>query len=178
MRRVVAWNDAIGRPAGELNHARLVPDVRGFVRLRKRGAGAVLDKIAIQVAIVRGENKWRIAIHAQILRSVSVMAASISANSGKDFYVVAVNEAHAVLGVEFHKFLNVCRINAAVIAAGLSRVARVVAVLLLLDPHRRLGEKVDAAQMVPVGMADDDVSDFVGLDARKVYGFIGANIVG
>jgi len=58
-------------------------------------------------------------------------------------------------------------------AAGLPRGAGIVAKFILLDPDIRFGKKINAAEIIPVNMANDDVGDFVGLDAREFYGFVG-----
>jgi len=64
---VVAGDDAIGIASGELNHARLILDVRGPKIFRESGAGFVFGEIAIEIAVVGREDERRIAFDAQIL---------------------------------------------------------------------------------------------------------------
>ena len=52
-------------------------------------------------------------------------------------------------------------------AAGLPRGAGIVA-KFILDPDIRFGKKINAAEIIPVNMAKDDVGDFVGLDAESL----------
>jgi len=61
-----------------------------------------------------------------------------------------------------------------VIAAGLPGIAGVVAKFILLDPDGCVREEVDAAHVIPVGVADDDVGDLVGLDPGEFHGVVGA----
>src|SRR5262249_1892755 len=68
-------------------------------------------------------------------------------------------------------------VDASVLSAGLPRVAGVVGELLLLDPHGRLRKEVDAAHVVPVRVADHDVGHVFGLDARRLHGFVRAQVV-
>ena len=105
-------------------------------------------------------------------------AAGIGANPRKEFDVIAVHEAQPPCGVEPDEFLDVFRVDAAVIAAGLPSVARVIAKLLLLNPDCGFGKKIDATHVIPVGMADDDVRDVFRLNPSEFYGFVGANVVG
>jgi|SRR5690348_10873999 len=105
------------------------------------------------------------------------MASGVGANAGENFDVVAVNETHAPLGVELDEFLNVGGVDAAVMSAGLPGLAGVVAILVFLNPDSCFGKKIDAAEMVPVRVADDDVGDFVRLDARELDGFIRAQVI-
>src|SRR5215469_15130033 len=104
------------------------------------------------------------------------MPSGVGANTRKNFHIVAVDEAHAALSVQLHEFLNVLRIDPTVVSAFLPRRAGVVAVFLFLNPDRRFGKKIDAAEMVPVRVADDDVTDFVWLDAREFHGFVRTNV--
>lgn len=104
--------------------------------------------------------------------------AGIGTNTGKEFNIISVHKPKPSFRVEFNEFLDILRVDPTVIAAGLPSVASVVAKLLFLNPYGRLGKKVDAAHVIPMGMADDDVSDFFGLNSRKSYGFIRANVVG
>ena len=60
---------------------------------------------------------------------------------GKSLNVVAIYEVQAAFGVNAHELLHIFRIDAAVIAAGLPRIARVVAILLLSESRRWLLEK-------------------------------------
>src|SRR5208283_3379984 len=60
LQRVVAGNDAIDGP-GKLNHAFLVFDVRGVIRIAERGAGQVCFQIAVEIGIVGSQNKTRCA---------------------------------------------------------------------------------------------------------------------
>src|SRR5215472_3546709 len=85
---------------------------------------------------------------------------------------------HPSFSVELHEFLNVGGVNSAMIATGLPGLASVVAKLFFLNPDRCFGKKVDAAEMVPVRVADNDVSDLVRLDASEFHRFVGANVFG
>src|ERR1700688_893259 len=62
------------------------------------------------------------------------------------------------------------------IAAGLPRFAGVITVLLLLNPNCRFGEEINAAEVIPVRMADDDVRDFFRLDAGELHRLVGTNV--
>src|SRR5262249_15447315 len=66
LKGVVAGNNAVGR-AGELDHPLLVLDVGGAIGLRESGAGFVFRKIAIEIAIVGGQNERRTPFDAQVL---------------------------------------------------------------------------------------------------------------
>ena len=176
LRRIVAGNDAIRRVAGKLDHAHLVLDIGRLISFSKRGAGAMLGQIAIEINIVGGKHKGRIAINPQVLGGVCVMASGVGLNVRTNLDVVTVDEAHPAFSVELHEFLNVGGVNAAMIAAGLPGLAGVVAKLLFLNPDRCFGKKVDAAEMVPVRVADDDVGDLVRLEASEFHCFVGANV--
>lgn len=104
--------------------------------------------------------------------------ADIGANAGKQLNVVAVNELKPSFGVEFNEFLDILRVDPAVITAGLPGIAGIVAKLLFLNPDCGFRKKVDATHVVPMRMTNDDVGDFFRLNSRKFYGFIGANVVG
>src|SRR5260370_1400394 len=62
------------------------------------------------------------------------------------------------------------------IAAGLPGFAGVVTELLLLNPYCRFGKEINAAQVIPMRMADDDVRDFFRLDAGELHRFVRANV--
>src|SRR5579859_7927108 len=106
------------------------------------------------------------------------MTAGVSANAGENFDVVAIDEPETAFGVALDELLNVVGVNAAVIAAGLPGCSRVIVELLFLNPDIGFGKKIDAAEMIPVRMADDDVGDFIGLEARELDGFVGAEVIG
>ena len=63
-------------------------------------------------------------------------------------------------------------------SARLPGVSGVIGELLLLDPNGGFREEVDAAHVVPMGMADDDVGHVFGLDAGELHGFVRAQVVG
>src|ERR1700688_4838334 len=63
------------------------------------------------------------------------------------------------------------------IAAGLPGFASVITELLLLNPNCRFGEEINAAEAIPVRMADDDVRDFFRLEARELHPFVGAEVL-
>jgi len=56
-----------------------------------------------------------------------VERAGVSANAGKDFKIVAINQMNAPFGVQPHQFLHVLRIDAAMIAAGLPCLSGILA---------------------------------------------------
>src|SRR5579864_3120444 len=91
---------AIRIATGKLNHALLILDVGSVIGVGECGAGFVFGEVAIEIAIVGGEDERRIAFDEQILRSVGVVAAGVSANAGKDFHIVAIDEADAAFGIE------------------------------------------------------------------------------
>src|SRR5438876_3897360 len=62
------------------------------------------------------------------------------------------------------------------IPAGLPCVTGVISKFLLLNPNRCFGKQIDASQVVPVGVADDDVRDFCGLNTGELHGFVGAKV--
>src|ERR1700730_8212961 len=80
------------------------------------------------------------------------------------------------LGVQSHELLHVFRVNAAMIAARLPGFAGVVTERLLLNPNCRSREKINAAQVIPMRMADDDVRDFFRLNAGELDRFVGTNV--
>src|SRR5215472_777173 len=82
----------------------------------------------------------------------------------------------APLGIELDQLLHVFGVDSPVVAGGLPGVAGVIPVFLFLDPDHGLRKKIDAADVVPMGVADDDVGDLFGLDARKLYGLIRAKV--
>jgi hypothetical protein len=47
-----------------------------------------------------------------------------------------------------------------------------------LNPDRGLREEVDAADVVPVRVADHDVRDVLGRDAGEAHGLVGPQVVG
>ena len=55
--------------------------------------------------------------------------------------------------------------------------AGVVAELFLLNPDGRASKQVDAAQVIPMGMTDDHVGDFFGLNSGEAHGLVGAQVV-
>jgi hypothetical protein len=57
-------------------------------------------------------------------------------------------------------------------SARLPGVSGVIGELLLLDQTVAFG-RVDAAHVVPVGMADDDVGHVFEADASELHGFVG-----
>src|SRR5215468_7872877 len=101
----------------------------------------------------------------------------VSVNPRKYFDVVAVDEMQAALGIQLHELAHILWINAAMMAAGLPRVSRVISELLLLNPDRCFWEKINTAHVVPMGVADDDVGDLFGLDAGQLHCFVGSNVV-
>src|SRR5580700_4720312 len=175
---VVAGDDAVGIAAGELNHALLILDVGGVVGVGESGAGFVLGEVAVKIAIVGGQDEWRIAVDANILRGVGVVAACIGANAGENLDVVAVHEVQAAFRVDAHELFDIFGIYAAMIAAGLPGITCVVAKFFLLNPDICFRKKIDAAQMIPMGVADDDVRDFFGLESRELDGFVRASVFG
>src|ERR1700692_2582689 len=84
----------------------------------------------------------------------------------------------SALGVDAHELFDIFRIDAAVIATGLPGIACVVTKFFLLNPDASFRKKIDAAQMIPVGVADDNVRNFFGLNSRELDGFVGANVLG
>src|ERR1700722_3755477 len=84
----------------------------------------------------------------------------------------------SALGVDTHELFDILGIDASVIAAGLPGFTGVVAKFFLLNPHVSFRKKIDAAQMIPVGVADDYVRNFFGLDSRELDGFVGAKVLG
>src|SRR5215472_15687713 len=66
LQHVVARHDAVGR-ACQFDHPCLVLEVGRLIGLRKRRAGLVLGEVAVEIAIVGGQNKGGISVHAQIL---------------------------------------------------------------------------------------------------------------
>src|SRR5215475_14230569 len=98
----------------------------------------------------------------------------ISVNPRKYFDIVAVDEMQAALGIQLHELAHILRVDAAMMAAGLPRISRVISELLLLNPDRCFREKVNAAHVVPMSVADDDVGDLFGLDAGQLHSFVGA----
>src|SRR5215472_10459292 len=104
------------------------------------------------------------------------MAPRVGSNAWKNLDIVTIDQTHPALRVELHEFLNVGGVNATMIAARLPSLTGVVTKLLFLDPDRRFGKKVDASEMVPVRVADDDVGDLVRLDASEFHCFVGANV--
>ena len=62
------------------------------------------------------------------------------------------------------------------ISAGLPGLNRVIPKFLLLNPDRCFGKEIDAAEVVPVSVADDHVGDFFGWDTSKLHGFVGADV--
>ncbi|MGA8023536.1 MAG: hypothetical protein WCC18_20105 [Candidatus Acidiferrales bacterium] len=92
--------------------------------------------------------------------------------------VISIHKPEPPVGIELHEFLNVFRVNPAMIAPGLPGVAAVVAKLLLLDPHNRFRKKVNATHMIPVRMADHNVRDLFRLHSGKFHRFVGTNVFG
>src|SRR5580692_11570924 len=84
----------------------------------------------------------------------------------------------SALGVDAHKLFDIFGIDASVIAAGLPGITGVVTKFFLLNPHVSFRKKVDAAQMVPVGVTDNHVRNFFGLNSRELDGFVRANVLG
>src|SRR5215468_6403689 len=101
----------------------------------------------------------------------------VSVNPRKYFDVVAVDQVQAALGIQLHELAHILGINAAMMTAGLPRVSRVISELLLLNPNRCFREEVNAAHVVPMGVADDDVGDLFGLETGQLHRFIGANVL-
>src|SRR5215471_11776172 len=101
----------------------------------------------------------------------------VSVNPRKYFDVVAVDEMQAALGIQLHELPHILGVDAAMMTARLPRVSRVISELLLLNPDRCFWEKVNAAHVVPMGVADDDVGDLLRLDAGQLHCFVGANVV-
>lgn len=64
-----------------------------------------------------------------------------------------------------------------VLPSRLPGFAGVVAELVLLNPDGRASKQVDAAQVIPMGMTDDHVGDFFGLNPREAHGLVGAQVV-
>src|SRR5579859_1405865 len=150
----------------------------GVVGVGKSGAGFVFGEIAIEITIVGGEYEGRSAFHAQVLRGIGVARARVGTDAGEKFDIVAVHETDAACGVQLDELLNVVWIDSTMIAAGLPSVAGVIAKLVLLDPDICFRKKIDAAEMIPMGVADDDVSDFFGLETGELDGFVRANVIG
>src|SRR5580658_564395 len=84
----------------------------------------------------------------------------------------------SALGVDAHELFDIFGIDAAVIAAGLPSITCVVVEFFLLNPDASFRKKIDAAQMIPVGVADDNIRNFFGLDSRELDGFVGAKVFG
>jgi hypothetical protein len=168
-------DDAV-RGAGERDNA--LPPLMLPGRRPAERALASAREIAVEIAVVRGENEGRIALDADVLRGERVAGAGVGADAGEDLHVVAVDEAQAAFGVALHEGLDVFGVDASVLSARLPGVAGVIGELLLLDPDRRLREEVDPAHVIPMGVADDDVGDVFGLDAGELHGFVGAQVVG
>src|ERR1700728_191195 len=103
--------------------------------------------------------------------------AGVSANSRKDFDVVAIDQMKAALGVELDQLLHVFGVDAAVIAAGLPRVDGVVAILIPLNPDGGFRKQIDAAHVVPVCVADDNVANRIGRNARGFDSLVGAEVI-
>ena len=178
LRRVVAGKDAVRISSSEFDHALLILDVSEPEIVGEGRAGFVFGEIAIEIAIVGSQDERRRAFDADVLRRVSVVSTGVGADAWKDLNVVAVHELQAALRIDPNEFADVFGVNAAVIAAGLPGVTRVVAKFILLNPDIRFGKKIDAAEMIPVSMANDDVGDFVGLDAGEFYRFVGGEVFG
>src|SRR4029077_2304412 len=83
LQSVVAGDDAIGVATGKLNHALLILDVSGEIGVGECGAGFVLGEVAVQIAIVGGEDEGRMALDTDILRCKGVPRAGVSANPRK-----------------------------------------------------------------------------------------------
>jgi hypothetical protein len=79
LKRIVARDDAVRR-AGQLDHALLVLNVGGLIGFGESGAGFVFRKIAIEIAIVGGQDERRSALDAQVLGSISMTRSGVGAN--------------------------------------------------------------------------------------------------
>ena len=67
LQSVVPGDNAIHIPPSQLNHTLLIANVGSVVGVRECGAGFAFDEIAIEIAIVGGQNEGRIAFDAEIL---------------------------------------------------------------------------------------------------------------
>src|SRR5579863_1710883 len=104
-------------------------------------------------------------------------SARVGPDARKNLDIVAIDEPQPTFSVEAQELLNVSRIDAAMIAAGLPGGVRVVPVLLFLNPDRGLREEIDPTHVVPVRMADDDVRHFGGVDSRQAHSLIRPHVV-
>ena len=62
---VVARDNSVRIATGQLDHAFLVLNIGGVIRIRKGSAGFVFGEIAIEIAIVGCQDEGRIAVDAQ-----------------------------------------------------------------------------------------------------------------
>lgn len=89
---VVARDNSVRIATGQLDHAFLVLNIGGVIRIRKGSAGFVFGEIAIEIAIVGCQDEGRIAVDPQVLRSVGVPGSGVGTNARKDLDVVAIDQ--------------------------------------------------------------------------------------
>src|SRR5580693_9456718 len=63
------------------------------------------------------------------------------------------------------------------VPTGLPCILRVIAQFVPLNPRSGLGEKIDSAHVVPMGVADHHVGNLLGFNARQANGLIGAQVI-
>src|SRR5687768_1342584 len=140
----------------------------GVQRLRDRRT--LLD-VLVEVDIVGGEDRSAgRGLRGDVLRCPSVSSTGVAANTWERLLRVPIDEPDASCQIGTDERQHVFFHHPAMCALRVPRLAGVVAVLIALDPDGCPRKQVDAADVVPVRMGDDDVGDVAGVDARSLDG--------
>jgi len=95
-----------------------------------------------------------------------VTAAGIEPDPLDRFLVVALDDSHPALCVEFHKRNNIVNVDASMRTTGLPRFACVVGVFVFLNPYAGFGEQIHPVSVIPVHVSDDHIADVLGFESN------------
>jgi hypothetical protein len=97
--------------------------------------------------------------------------------SRNDLDIVAIHQGQSAFSIEPNQLLHVVRIDPPVVSIWLPGWSGVVPEFLLLNPDNGLGEEIDPAHVIPVGVTDHHVGNLFGLDSSQPHSFVGWQIV-